>query len=367
MTSSISTAADDGTAASHYYDDDNKRNFSSANYFCNNSNNNNNYDRLFVLNMTANIICLAFYVWGRNRPACVTYYKYVRYAWVLQYWVIFDRTDTISLASSDDSSWRVFGKSGETLQESISIGMMVRLLRTVLSPSWMKPTLQIMVMYGFLTDYFILDTFVRPSKNKRKNKSKRFKEKDEGSDGNDDSDKISRKNNITMMTKKKKNLHQEDDDDEDAVDVGKIMLRVATNFCHHLYPFTASSCRSWVQTALCAVTYMTHLHPWFDVLGRRSWMGPCFMVGNWMPLLGLVHYWYYDYASSRAETYPTHVVVLTQMVLYRTLFANSVFKVFSTKLKLMTVDQEIRLSDMLRKGLLVYSIVCAVYISPWWC
>ena len=350
MTSSIYTAADDGTAATRYYDDDNKSNFSSSSYFYNI---NNNYcDRLFVLNMTANIICLVFYVWGRNRPSCVTYYKYVRYLWVLQYWVIFDRTDTIALASSGDEAWRV----SEKLGESLSIGIMA-LLRTIMSPSWMKPTLQIMIMYGFLTDYFILDTFVRPSK------SKRLKENDNGFGGNDDGDKTSRKK--TMMRKKKNNLHQETDN-EDAVDVGKIMLRVATNFCHHLYPFTASSCRSWVQTVLCAVTYTTHLHPWFDVLGRRSWMGPCFMVGNWMPLLGLVDYWYFDYASSRADTYPTHAVVLTQMIFYRTLFANSVFKVFSTKLKLMTVEQEVRMSDILRKGLLVYSMICAAYISPWW-
>jgi hypothetical protein len=119
---------------------------------------------LFLLNAGANIISLLFFFIGKDNLTCNKMYaNYIQYTWSLQYLVIL---------------------------EAVTL----------------TPMIQIMIMYGFFSDYFILLNFMND----------RNKQQD---DQNDNADSVSSNDILYVLSN------------------NPIVLRIVTNLCHHLYPF----------------------------------------------------------------------------------------------------------------------------------
>lgn len=233
------------------------------------------FDTLFAWNAVFNFGCLTVFLLGRQNTTLVQFYHISKYAWAIQYLILFN----VWKESDDHNIWPL-----------------------------------VAITYGFGMDYFIL---------------------------------------LPFATGARAATLQYD-----------ILVRAATNLCHHLWIFTArpSASGSYLQAALCVVGWSIHLYPWFQYMHQMLLFKILCQVGNLTPLLGLVAWWFW-YDKDNLQGKDVHAAILFQLFVYRTLYSSCYFHVFSKTIGGVSMKLEAQLGRVLKHVSLVVSIAVAVYLS----
>jgi hypothetical protein len=117
------------------------------------------------------------------------------------------------------------------------------------------------------------------------------------------------------------------DKDSNQVPTSTLVLRFCTNLVHHMTLFVATT---QVEKLAYAVCWTAHLFPWFRLLGERTdWLKISLLAGNFTPVLALVWLLVVDHESAQYVTFHGWAV-LSQMIIYRGVYINASYKVFST-------------------------------------